>query len=147
MNKTGYIKHIINSVQRANKQAEAAYWSLRSIDTQTAIELQVADRIRKALGLLDKVDAITIDITNAIKAPVLKIEPKFKVGDKVRILTHQGTYGERIGEIDEIIIVDPYDKDATYYLDRSDGDWYSDSDLELYTESSNLSHDSANCDK
>lgn len=61
-------------------------------------------------------------------------EPKFKVGDKVRVITHQGEVTPLEGEICEIIDIDKYDPICTYYLHNFSGEWYSDSDLEPYTE-------------
>lgn len=66
-------------------------------------------------------------------------EPKFKAGDKVRIvkdITHENEYK---GDVTEIIYVDRSDPDATYEVDIFDerfggGLWYSESDLAPYTE-------------
>lgn len=65
-------------------------------------------------------------------------EPKFKVGDKVRIV--DDCHGQKYrGDVTEVVYVDESDPDATYKVDIYDeecggGLWYSESDLEPYTE-------------
>lgn len=66
-------------------------------------------------------------------------EPKFKVGDKVRIVD-DSRHGQKYrGDVTEVVYVDESDPDATYKVDIYDeecgvGLWYSESDLEPYTE-------------
>lgn len=104
-------------------------------------------------------------------------EPKFKVGDKVRIINDWDHGCRYKGEITEIVYVDKDDSDKTYKVDiynetLGGGLWYRESDLEPYTEPSNedsatlraesvkesriaseethlrnLSQETANCDK
>ncbi|MDE6246659.1 MAG: hypothetical protein K2M41_02300 [Muribaculaceae bacterium] len=74
-------------------------------------------------------------------------KPKFKVGDKVRVVEE----GDYKGMVTEIIAVDESDEDCPYQIDSyrasEEGRWFSDSDLEPCTEESrNLSQSSSNCD-
>lgn len=61
-------------------------------------------------------------------------EPRFKVGDKVRIVHHLGEDTPLKGEVCEIVVVDEEDPVCTYYIHNFSGEWYSQSDLEPYTE-------------
>lgn len=65
----------------------------------------------------------------------VKSKPKFKVGDKVRVI-EEGIYK---GFITEVIGIDESDEDCPYQIDSyrafEEGRWFSDSDLEPYTES------------
>ena len=77
-------------------------------------------------------------------------EPKFKVGDKVRIVKDITHENEHKGDVTEIIYVDRSDPDATYKVDIFDerfggGLWYSESDLEPYTEPTDLDKESSTC--
>lgn len=66
-------------------------------------------------------------------------EPKFHLGDKVRIVD-DSRHGQKYrGDVTEIVYVDESDPDDTYKVDIYDkeyggGLWYSESDLEPYTE-------------
>lgn len=64
---TDYLTHdekaILSHVQQANKEAERAYWWMKEVDKETAGRLGVADMVCTVLGLLQKVDNITMDIT------------------------------------------------------------------------------------
>lgn len=66
-------------------------------------------------------------------------EPKFKVGDDVRIVD-DSRHGQKYrGDVTEVVYVDESDPDATYKVDIYDEEcgvslWYSESDLEPYTE-------------
>lgn len=66
-------------------------------------------------------------------------EPKFKVGDKVRIVDDSRHGQEYRGYVTEVVYVDESDPDATYKVYMYDEEcgvslWYSESDLEPYTE-------------
>ena len=86
---------------------------------------------------------------NNPKQPSPQFEPKFKLGDPVRVISILGY----IDEITEIIAVDKDDPNAPYKIDLLDrvgcGIWCSEDAIALYDESEhrNLSQETANCDK
>lgn len=86
---------------------------------------------------------------NNPKQPSPQFEPKFKLGDPVRVISILGY----IDEITEIIAVDKDDPNAPYKIDLLDregcGIWCSEDAIALYDESKycNLSQETANCDK
>lgn len=73
-------------------------------------------------------------------------EPKFKVGDKVKIAKNGNVYNNSIGEI-----IDISSNESAYILFCNGQAWFRLTDLEPYTEpeeeSRNLSQETANCDK
>lgn len=75
---------------------------------------------------------------NFAKSEPKPSEPKFKVGDKVRIVKDITHENEHKGDVTEIIYVDRSDPDVPYKVDIFDefsgGLWYSESDLAPYTE-------------
>ena len=50
-------------MQQANKDAERAYWWMKEVDKESASRLGVVEMVCTVLGLLQKVDNITMDIT------------------------------------------------------------------------------------
>lgn len=80
-------------------------------------------------------------------------EPKFKVGDKVRILSLHGSPTPDNGVVDVIAHINKGNRKQMYYLENHYhcAFGFSESDLEPYTEpkkeSRNLSQETANCDK
>ena len=76
---------------------------------------------------------------NFAKSEPKPAEPKFKVGDKVRIVDDNLHNYKHKGEVTEIVSVDKSDIYVPYKVDIYDeefggGLWYSESDLEPYTE-------------
>ena len=87
------------------------------------------------------------DKTNRISTDDNKpSEPKFKVGDKVKIAKNGNLYNNSIGEI-----IDISSNGSAYILFCNGQAWFRLTDLEPYTEpeeeSRNLSQETANCDK
>lgn len=46
----------------ANNYAEAAFWQVKAIDREAAERLGISEAVQELLGLLQKVDDVTIDI-------------------------------------------------------------------------------------
>ncbi|MDE7441663.1 MAG: hypothetical protein K2M69_05820 [Muribaculaceae bacterium] len=80
-------------------------------------------------------DALEHGLEQTVQESVqVEPKPKFKVGDKVRVI-EEGIYK---GFITEVIGIDESDEDCPYQIDSyrafEEGRWFSDSDLEPYTE-------------
>ena len=61
------VEEILTHAHEANRNAERAYWWMKNIDRDEAQRLGVADKVRKALSLLQEVENITLDIQIAIR--------------------------------------------------------------------------------
>lgn len=58
MDKERAAKHL----NLASTYAEAAYWQVKAIDREAAERLGISEAVQELLGLLQKVDDVTIDI-------------------------------------------------------------------------------------
>ena len=60
---------LITQVREANRKAERAYWWLKRVDMDAANAAgtaSVAGKIKEALAILNRFDALTIDIINQL---------------------------------------------------------------------------------
>lgn len=95
--------------------------------------------------LSDELSEVKRDLSENSSEPK-PAEPKFKLGDKIRIIKGGVFYG-RIGAVTDIDVCGH----IVYYKTDRSYEWFKKSDLEPYTEPKeehrNLSQETANCDK
>lgn len=55
-------EQVVKHISLTNSYAEAAFWKVKAIDREAAERLGISEAVQELLGLLQKVDYVTIDI-------------------------------------------------------------------------------------